>query len=110
MRLVLAEHELLTGEVNLHELRRRLGGRFGASDEQLRDGESQLRDHPVVPRPRSPGAMKIRDPDDLWVVASAIAGHAEMLVTGDRDLLDFKGKPGLPILSPRTAWEMLRTQ
>jgi len=108
MRLVLAEHELLTGEVNLHELRRRLGGRFGASDEQLRDVESQLRDHTVVPRPRSPGAMKIRDPDDLWVVASATAGGADMLVTGDRDLLEVKVEPPLPILSPRSAWEMLR--
>ena len=109
MRLVLAEHELLTGEVNLQELRRVLKGGFGASEEQLRDVESQLRDQTVVPRPPSPTDMSIRDPDDLWVVASATAGQADMLVTGDKDLLDVKGIPPLPILSPRSAWEMLRT-
>lgn len=108
MRLVLAEHELLTGEVNLQELRRVLGSRFGASEEQLRDVESQLRDHTIVPRPSSPADMSIPDPDDLWVVASATAGQADMLVTGDRDLLDVTGKRPLPILSPRSAWEMLR--
>ncbi|MDP9176477.1 MAG: putative toxin-antitoxin system toxin component, PIN family [Gemmatimonadota bacterium] len=110
MRLVLAEHVLLTGEVNLQELRRVLGGRFGATEEQLRDVESQLRDHTGVPRPSAPAEMSIRDPDDLWVVASATAGQADMLVTGDRDLLDVEGKRPLPILSPRSAWEMLRTQ
>lgn len=54
--------------------------------------------------------MRIRDLDDLWVVASATAGRADMLVTGDKDLLDVKRKRPLPILSPRSAWEMLRTQ
>ncbi|HYN80467.1 MAG TPA: putative toxin-antitoxin system toxin component, PIN family [Gemmatimonadaceae bacterium] len=110
MRLVLAEHEVLTGEVNLQELRRVLGGRSGASEEQLRDIESQLRDHTIVARPSSPADKSIRDSDDLWVVASATAGQADMLVTGDRDLLEVKGKPPLSILSPRSAWEMLRTQ
>jgi predicted nucleic acid-binding protein len=52
--------------------------------------------------------MKIRDADDLWVVASAIDGDADMLVTGDRDLIDIANASPLPILSPRAAWERLR--
>jgi len=30
----------------------------------------------------------LRDPRDAPVVAAAIAGHAEVIVTGDRDLLE----------------------
>jgi len=32
--------------------------------------------------------LEIRDPEDAPVVGAAIAGHAEAIVTGDRDLLD----------------------
>jgi uncharacterized protein len=32
--------------------------------------------------------VELRDPDDAPVVAAAIAGRAEMIVTGDRGLLD----------------------
>ena len=32
--------------------------------------------------------VEIRDPDDAPVVAAALAGRVEAIVTGDRDLLD----------------------
>jgi putative PIN family toxin of toxin-antitoxin system len=47
-----------------------------------------LREHEVVPEPDAPSELAIRDEGDRWVLASAIAGSAEVLVTGDRDLLD----------------------
>lgn len=33
-------------------------------------------------------AVEVRDPDDAPVIAAAVAGRAEAIVTGDRDLLD----------------------
>jgi putative PIN family toxin of toxin-antitoxin system len=32
--------------------------------------------------------VEVRDPDDVPVVAAAVAGHADAIVTGDRHLLD----------------------
>jgi putative PIN family toxin of toxin-antitoxin system len=32
--------------------------------------------------------VQLRDPKDVPVVAAAVAGHADAIVTGDRDLLD----------------------
>jgi uncharacterized protein len=32
--------------------------------------------------------VELRDPDDVAVVVAAVAGRAEAIVTGDRDLLD----------------------
>jgi uncharacterized protein len=108
LRLILAEHELLTGEVNLIELRRVLDTRFRASAPQVAMVEDQLRDQTIVPRPSAAFSLRIRDSDDAWVLASAVDGEADLLVTGDKDLLAIADKAPLPILTPRAAWERLR--
>jgi predicted nucleic acid-binding protein len=41
-----------------------------------------------------------RDADDDMVIASAVAGGAVCIVTGDKDLLDLKEYQGIPILKP----------
>ncbi len=42
-----------------------------------------------------------RDPSDDWVIACAIAGCADVIVSGDRDLLDLTSVGDIPILSAR---------
>ncbi|MDZ4258267.1 MAG: putative toxin-antitoxin system toxin component, PIN family [Gemmatimonadales bacterium] len=107
-RMLLAEHEVMTGEVNLAELRRVLAEHFRASESQLAIVEGQLRDQLIIPRPSAPSSLPIRNSDDGWVLASAIAGAAEVLITGDKDLLAVATIAPLPILTPREAWERLR--
>ena len=109
VRSVLAERELLTGEVNLTELRRALKTRLKISPQAIKAIEELLRAQTVVARPRKPADVPVRDADDAWVLASALAGHADVLVTGDADLLEI-GKPPLPILTPRQLWEHLQTE
>ena len=108
MRLVLAEHQVMTGDVNLVELRRVLATRFKADTARVDAIEQLLRDQTVVPKPAALLALKVRDADDAWVLASAVAGNAEMLVTGDQDLLVLARRAPLPVLSPRDAWSRLR--
>jgi len=108
VRFILTEHELLTGEVNVAELRRVLRARFKASTERVAAIEAELRAETVVPKPDSPSPLRIRDPDDRWVLASAVAGQADMLVTGDQDLLVVAARSPLPIVDPRGCWERLR--
>ncbi len=108
MRIVLAEHEFVTGEVNLRELHRVLVEKFHAPKSVVASVESQLRDQLVVPAPEVPSAILIRDPDDAWVLATALASGADMLVTGDQDLLEIAAAVPLPILTPRLAWGALR--
>ena len=108
VRFILAEHELMTGDVNLVELRRVLRERFRASPEQVARIESELRAETIVPKPVAPSALPIRDPDDRWVLASAIAGGAELLVTGDQDLLVVAADSPVPLVDPRGCWQRLR--
>ncbi len=108
VRAILADHELLTGEVNVAELRRVLRDRFKAAAGQLSAVEALVRQQTVVPKPRRASALAIRDPDDRWVLASAVAGQADLLVTGDEDLLSVADRSPVPIVNPRGCWERLR--
>lgn len=103
LRYVLAEHDLVTGEVVLAELERILLTRFRLSAEAVTDVLLLLQEFPVVPRPDAPSQVDIRDADDAWVLASALAAEADVLVTGDKDLLDLRQEQeiGIQVMDPR---------
>ena len=107
-RNVLTEHDLVLGEVIRAELRRALKGKLKLSDERVAMVEAALGSVPAVPRPARPAVIKLRDPSDRWIIATALDGAADVIVTGDRDLLDVREIAPLPILDPRSFWEMLR--
>ena len=44
----------------------------------------------------------------MAVLAEAIEGLADVVVTGDRDFLDIAGDLPIDVLSPRGFWEKLR--
>ena len=108
LRLVLGDHALLTGAVNLVELRRVLTERLAAPPEVIALVERALSLAEIVPTPSALLPVDIRDADDAWVLASAVAGDAAMLVTGDQDLLVLGAAAPLPIVTPREAWICLR--
>ena len=43
---------------------------------------------------------QLRDPDDLIILATALAANADAIVTGDRDLLTLSEVESIPILTP----------
>jgi putative PIN family toxin of toxin-antitoxin system len=107
-RFVVGEHELATGEVNLAELRRVLRDRFRVPPALIREAEQALRQNTIIPKPKRTLPVKVRDPDDAWVLASAVAGGAEALVTGDKDLLSLAKQAPVRILAPRELWQLLK--
>ena len=107
-RTVLAEHELITSEFVLDELERVLTERFGVPGKNVHSIIALLRRFHVEPTSEDLPDLVIRDPDDLYVLAAALASNADVLVTGDRDLLDVKGQAAITITDPRGFWNMLK--
>jgi putative PIN family toxin of toxin-antitoxin system len=108
LQTVLAEHELVVGEAVLVELRRVLQKKMQLSPDLAREMDDFLRREAEV----IPGAPAVsvapRDPNDLPVLAEAVAGRIDVLVTGDRDLLELEGKLPFLVVNPRGFWEQLR--
>ena len=108
--LVLAEHELIVGETVLTELKRVLRERIRVPAKTVEELDALLRQEATIVSNAVPLRPSIRDKSDLPVVSEAVAGHAEVLVTGDKDLLEFSEKPPVQILTPRAFWEQLRQE
>ena len=53
-----------------------------------RDAEDLLRRHHNEPIPFQFSEVQVRDEDDRWVLESALRAKADVLITGDKDLLD----------------------
>ena len=109
LRTVLAEHQLILGEVVLGELRDVLTQRIKLPPSAVVDIVALLRAQEVIPKPASPSDILVRDPDDRWILASAVEGRADVLVTGDEDLLAIAEQAPLTILNPRGLWDRLRS-
>lgn len=108
--LVLEQHELIIADQVLEEVRRILVERMRSPAADVEELLAILRRHGDEATPHEPPAFAVefdlRDAADVPLVHAAIAGGADALVSGDRDLLDAV----LPIrvLSPRELWQALR--
>ena len=107
LRVILGEHELVTGEVVIEELRRVLSRKFGVPADTVKEIESFLCGYHVEPKPRELPNLNLSERAALMVVGSAITAKAEVLITGDHEMLALKKKPeGLRIVSPREFWNL----
>ena len=106
--VILAEHELVLGETVLTELRRVLTDKIGLSRETIGELETFLRRQATVVTAHETVSSKTLDAADAAVLAEAATAAADVLVTGDRDLLEMADSP-ITIVSPRGLWERLRS-
>jgi putative PIN family toxin of toxin-antitoxin system len=109
-RAVLLEHDLITGEPVLREIQRVLVKKLKFPEPQTREIIRFLRDHAEVTNPKKAASWPETDADDRWIVASAIEGKSEILVTGDKDLLEAKKQTDIRVVSPRGFWELLKAE
>lgn len=107
LRLVLAGHELIVGEIVLEELRQVFRKKIHLPEPLADDILAFLENQTNQAAPKSVPSIRIRDADDLIVLASALAAKADVLITGDRHLLDIKEQVrGLMITDPRGFWDL----
>lgn len=104
---VLHDHELLTCAPVLAELERVLIKKLRIPDTVAAEFLALLREEGHMVEAQKAPSIPIKDPDDIPILACAIAGEADLFVTGDKALLDLREVDGVPIVSPRELWTRL---
>jgi putative PIN family toxin of toxin-antitoxin system len=100
VRRRLENHSLITSRTLLNELREKLEEKFVVKAKDIPFlSVYEARAELVEPAPLD--ANLCRDPDDVAVLATAIAGKADFIITGDQDLLVLSQHEGIPIVTPR---------
>ncbi len=98
------EHEVVTSEAILEEVRRNLVDKIKVTIAQAEQTVRLLRTRLQAVEPIVLESQVSRDPDDDLVLGTALAGRCDAIVTGDRDLLDLDTHRGIAIVSPRGFW------
>jgi putative PIN family toxin of toxin-antitoxin system len=100
VRRRLENHSVITSRTLLNELREKLEEKFVVKAKDIPFlSVYEARAELVEPAPLD--ANLCRDPDDVAVLATAIAGKADFIITGDQDLLVLSQHEGIPIVTPR---------
>ncbi len=98
------EFDLFISPAIRQEFERALGRKVGLSKEEIREALLLLEEaaKTVDPANRNIRIIGIcRDEPDHAILEAALAGQAEFIVTGDRDLLDLKEFRKIRIMTPR---------
>lgn len=106
------ELQLITTQALLDELldvvgRAKFAGRLERAGATVASLLSAYRDLVEVVVPAEITPTVIADPDDDAVLACALAGRADLIVSGDAHLLDLKRFHGIRILTVRAALELI---
>lgn len=94
-------HTLITSEFILGEVKEKLIEKFRFSAETADEAVGLFRSRMQVVTPFAFESQVSRDADDDNVLATAVAGECDCIITGDKDLLVLKLFESVNILSPR---------
>lgn len=108
LKLVISEYYLVVPEVVAEEVRRVLSTKVKASPAAVSAMEAVLERCDIVLQGDSDSPIPIRDPDDERVLAGALAADADILLSGDQDLLVVADQSPIRILSPRAFLALAR--
>jgi putative PIN family toxin of toxin-antitoxin system len=110
LREILASHQLVVSVPLFNELKRILRQKLQIPAELIDDAIEILQQDAHFATPSTLSDVKIRNKDDLMILSSALNGNADLLVTGDKELLDLGKIEDMEIVFPRGFWERMRTQ
>lgn len=105
--LATVRHELIIGAPVIIELTRILENKLRIPQTTRTRISHLLEEFEQAPAAILAPGISIEDPADAAVIASAIAGRADVIVTGDKALQGLKQVGDIPVISPRKCWLML---
>ena len=107
-RMILSEHNLILCTYVLAELEDVLKRKIDLPDRQITSILHYLRTFEIIANHTPPTNINLRDKNDIPVISAALNSHSDIVVTGDKDLLEVSEKYGIKIVDPRTFFQMIK--
>jgi uncharacterized protein len=101
---ILMHHELVISDFIFEELTRKLKEKFKFPPRDAAQVAAFLRRVSIVVLPTDLPLEVCRDPSDVPVLGTAVAGECSLLISVDRDLLDMGEFQGIPVIRPGEYW------
>ena len=101
---VLTHHEPILSNFIVEEVGRKLREKFGFSDNEIRQLQRYLRKVAILVEPTELPKNVCRDPQDIPVLGTAVAGGAALIVSVDKDLLALGDFQGIVVVRPGDFW------
>ncbi len=101
---VLLHHELVISEFIIEEVRRKLVQKFRFPKNESDEATAFLRRAGILVLPAALPTDLCRDPTDIPILGTAVAGECSLLISVDGDLLDMRDVKGIPIIRPGDYW------
>ena len=99
-------HDVVLSQFILDELKTKLTTKFKFTTRDAASVVSLLRSRCSVVRTQALPAPVSRDPDGDNIIATALSGSCDCIITGDKDLLVLKKTGDILIVSPSHFWQI----
>jgi putative PIN family toxin of toxin-antitoxin system len=109
-RIIIKEHDLIISDVVLAELDRVLSVKLNMPSEQIEEIVDYLHSFEMHKYTGEKSPIELRDKDDEKVLAIALKSKSDVLVTGDKDLLDVRDNIEIKILDPREFLQLVKSR
>ena len=106
VEICFSNHQVILSRAILRETNHHLVHKAGVPQSIAKNIEDYLTSvcQIAVPLPVPDDAC--RDKTDLMILGTAVAGNADVIITGDLDLLVLRQFKSIKILSPRMFWDL----
>jgi len=99
-------HDVVLSSFILDELKDKLADKFKFTTREANAVASLLKLRCSVVSIQALPSPVSRDPDDDNIIATALSGTCDCIITGDKDLLDLKKTGDVIIVSPSLFWQI----
>ncbi len=105
--ICLSDHEIYLSRYILSECEKKFKIKIKLPARMVKDIIKYLKSETNIVIPEKIEVI-CRDKKDIPIIGTAVAANADIIVTGDNDLLDLIKYKKIKILSPRKFWEYLK--
>lgn len=110
VELCLEHHQVILCDEILNDIEEKLRRKLKVAPPVIAEFVRVLRHNAQILKPEIVESTACRDPDDNVILGLVAPGRADVIVTGDDDLLTIRRFKGAPIMTPREFWEMNKKQ